>query len=148
MTKISTQTYFYHILRLKITAYNLWTVGPGKMSRENYFFFNANLQRSAEIFILNKNWTNNSAHYQYKSKENTEINVVTEILLAKFLFHTTQISWQTERVEFGIYFFRGKFLHRVWNKIGDRSNNQKGYLEARWHPLIPGGFIAPNALIL
>lgn len=47
------------------------------MSREHYSFLNANLQRSAEIFILNKNWTNNSAQDQYKSKDNTEINFVT-----------------------------------------------------------------------
>lgn len=68
---------FLPYIKAKMPAYNLWTVGPGKMSREHYLFFNANLQRSAEIFILNKNWTNNSAQDQYKSKENTEINFVT-----------------------------------------------------------------------
>lgn len=52
-------------------AYNLWTVRPGKMSREHYYFLNANLQRSAKIFTLNKNGTNNSAQEQQKPKENT-----------------------------------------------------------------------------
>lgn len=56
------------------------------MSRD-FFFFHANPQRSAKIFILNKNGTNNLTQEQEKSKENPEINFVTQILLATSVSH-------------------------------------------------------------